>query len=45
MDLILGDRNIRKALEQDESINKIEEWWQDDLKGFDKLRQEVFLYN
>ncbi|MFC1827022.1 exo-beta-N-acetylmuramidase NamZ domain-containing protein [Thermodesulfobacteriota bacterium] len=45
MDLILGDRNVRKALEQDESIKKIEESWQDDLDDFDKLRQEVFLYN
>ena len=45
MDLILGDRSVRKALEQDESIKKIEESWQDDLEDFDKLRQEVFLYN
>jgi len=45
MDLILGDRNVRKALEQDKSINKIEESWQDELHDFDKLRQEAFLYN
>jgi len=45
MDLILGDRNVRKALEHDESINKMEESWQNDLDDFDKLRQEVFLYN
>jgi uncharacterized protein YbbC (DUF1343 family) len=45
MDLILGDTNLRRALEQGESILDLENSWQDDLNYFDKLRQEVFLYN
>ncbi len=45
MDLILGDKKIREALEQDVSIIDIEDSWQDDLDNFDKLRREVFLYN
>ena len=45
MDLILGDKKIREALEQDKSIMDIENSWQDDLDDFNNLRQEVFLYN
>jgi len=45
MDLILGDRKVRTALEQGASILALENSWQDDLDDFDKLRQEVFLYN
>ena len=45
MDLILGDKKIREALEQDVSILEIENSWLEDLDDFDKLRQEVFLYN
>jgi uncharacterized protein YbbC (DUF1343 family) len=45
MDLILGDKKMRKALEQGESILDLENSWQDDLNDFNKLRQEVLLYN
>jgi uncharacterized protein YbbC (DUF1343 family) len=45
MDLILGDRKMRKALEQGENILDLENSWQDELNDFDKVRQEVFLYN
>jgi uncharacterized protein YbbC (DUF1343 family) len=45
MDLILGDRNIRKALEQGVNVLDLENSWQDDLNDFDKRRREVFLYN
>ncbi|KPJ98973.1 MAG: hypothetical protein AMJ60_06545 [Desulfobacterales bacterium SG8_35] len=45
MDLILGDRQVRRALEECESIMTIEKLWQHDLDGFDKLRQQFFLYN
>jgi uncharacterized protein YbbC (DUF1343 family) len=45
MDLILGDRKIREALEQGENVMDLENSWQDDLDNFNKLRQEVFLYN
>jgi uncharacterized protein YbbC (DUF1343 family) len=45
MDLIIGDRQVRQAIEQGQSIMDIEKSWQNDLNDFDKLRQEVFLYN
>jgi len=45
MDLILGDIQVRLALEQDESIMDIEKSWQHDLDDFAKFRQQVFLYN
>ena len=45
MDLILGDKKIREALEKDKSIMDIENSWQDALDDFNNLRQEVFLYN
>ena len=45
MDLILGDKKIRKSLEQGESVLYLENSWQKNLADFDKLRQEVFLYN
>ena len=45
MDLILGDKEVRTALEQGISLLDLENSWRDDLEDFDKLRQEVFLYN
>ena len=45
MDLILGDKEVRIAIEQGVSILDLENSWRDDLEDFDKLRQEVFLYN
>ena len=45
MDLILGNKHVRKALEQGQSIQDLESNWQAELEDFDKLRQEVFLYN
>jgi uncharacterized protein YbbC (DUF1343 family) len=45
MDLILGDKQVRRALEQGKSIMDMEKSWQHDLDAFEKLRQEVFLYN
>ncbi len=45
MDLILGDIKVRKALEQGVSILDLENSWQNELGDFDKLRQEIFLYN
>ena len=45
MDLILGDKKIRKALEQGGNIMELEQSWQVDLENFNKLRREVFLYN
>jgi uncharacterized protein YbbC (DUF1343 family) len=45
MDLILGDKEVRIAIEQGVSILDLENSWRDNLEDFDKLRQEVFLYN
>ncbi len=45
MDLIIGDRQVRQALEQGESVMDMEKSWQNDLDTFEKLRQEVLLYN
>jgi len=45
MDLILGDRQVRQTLEQDGSVVDMEKSWQNDLDTFEKLRQEVLLYN
>ena len=45
MDMILGDIKMRKSLEQGESVLDLENSWRNDLDDFNKLRQEVFLYN
>jgi uncharacterized protein YbbC (DUF1343 family) len=45
MDLILGDKRVRQALEQGKDIMAMEKAWQNDLDVFEKLRREVFLYN
>ena len=45
MDMILGDKEVRIAIEQGVSILDLENSWGEDLEDFDKLRQEVFLYN
>jgi uncharacterized protein YbbC (DUF1343 family) len=45
MDLILGDSQLRKALEQGDKIEDQENSWQKELADFEELRQKVFLYN
>ena len=44
MDLILGDQNLRIALEEGEHIIELEHSWQDELEQFNSLRLSVFLY-
>lgn len=44
MDLILGDKKLRKALEEGADIIELERSWLEELKNFDVLRQSVFLY-
>ncbi len=44
MDLILGDQSVRLRLEAGVSVVEIENAWQKDLKKFDMLRREYFLY-
>ena len=44
MDLILGDRSVRKKLEDGVDIGELERNWQKELEIFDRLRQSYFLY-
>ncbi|MDU9048623.1 MAG: DUF1343 domain-containing protein [Candidatus Electrothrix sp. Rat3] len=44
MDLILGDMELRKALEKESDIIELERSWQEELEAFDVLRKAVFLY-
>ena len=45
LDLILGDRQLRSALEQGQNIMDLERSWQQDLDAFAEVRREVLLYN
>jgi uncharacterized protein YbbC (DUF1343 family) len=44
MDLILGDEELRRSLENGEDIMALEQGWQQELAEFDALRRSVFLY-
>lgn len=44
IDLLIGDQEIRKALEAGESLIDLETSWQEELKPFMRLRQKVMLY-
>jgi uncharacterized protein YbbC (DUF1343 family) len=44
IDLIIGDRDIRRRIETFDSIENIEASWQDELEGFKKTVRDVFLY-
>ena len=44
MDLILGDQEVRTALETGADIIEMECSWQNELDTFDHLRRSVFLY-
>ncbi|MCI5193459.1 MAG: DUF1343 domain-containing protein [Candidatus Electrothrix sp. AU1_5] len=44
MDLILGDQQLRHAVEQGADIIELERCWEKERKPFDALRQAVFLY-
>lgn len=45
MDLILGSRKVRLALEQGRDTLNLEEEWQDDLQKFTKMRKPYLLYS
>lgn len=45
LDLILGDPDLRPALEAGEDIHELEKSWQKDLAGFEELRRQFFLYD
>ena len=44
IDLILGDRAVREAVENGAEIIALERSWQEDLAAFDTRRHAVFLY-
>ncbi len=44
MDLILGDRQVRLALEEGVDILELERSWRQELAGFEDLRRSVLLY-
>ncbi len=44
IDLIIGDQEIRKAIESFEDIESIEARWADGLKEFEEIRKEYLLY-
>ncbi len=44
MDLILGDKELRKDLEKGADIMDLERSWEEELKAFETLRRSVFLY-
>ncbi|CAG37675.1 exo-beta-N-acetylmuramidase NamZ family protein [Desulfotalea psychrophila] len=44
MDLILGDRALREALEAGESVVTLEQGWQAELLDYDRRRRCYFLY-
>ena len=45
IDLIIGDRSIRKQLENLEPIDAIEAEWQEELNKFKKISREFQLYD
>ncbi|MBW1750447.1 MAG: DUF1343 domain-containing protein [Deltaproteobacteria bacterium] len=45
MDMIMGDRELRTALEDGVDILELEQSWQQELAGYDELRRSVFLYH
>jgi uncharacterized protein YbbC (DUF1343 family) len=44
IDLIIGDRSIRKRLEKLEPIDEIEASWQEELNQFKKISRKFHLY-
>ncbi|NOX80121.1 MAG: DUF1343 domain-containing protein [Deltaproteobacteria bacterium] len=44
LDLILGDRQVRLALEEGTDILELERSWRQELAGFEDLRRSVLLY-
>jgi uncharacterized protein YbbC (DUF1343 family) len=44
IDLLIGDRFLRRRLEELEPVESLEASWRGELEGFIALRQEVLLY-
>ncbi|MCA1766141.1 MAG: DUF1343 domain-containing protein [Desulfobulbaceae bacterium] len=45
LDMIIGSRPLREALEAGEKVGELEKSWQEELAGFDRLRRKFFLYS
>ncbi|MDT8334389.1 MAG: DUF1343 domain-containing protein [Desulfurivibrionaceae bacterium] len=45
LDMILGSRLLREALEAGEKVGELEKGWREELAGFDRLRRKFFLYS
>jgi uncharacterized protein YbbC (DUF1343 family) len=45
MDLILGDRQVRHALEEGGDVMELERSWEEEISGFRELCRSVFLYD
>jgi len=45
MDLILGDRQVREALENGAAIEEMERGWEEELEGYRQRSRAVFLYD
>ncbi len=45
LDMIIGSRPLREALEAGEKVGELEKSWQEELTGFDRLRRKFFLYS
>ena len=45
MDLIIGDRTVREALEQGVHVQELEQEWQQDLEEYRNRIQPVSLYD
>jgi len=44
IDMLIGDRVLRQALEQGTAPAQLESSWQEGLKGFEQLREKYLLY-
>jgi uncharacterized protein YbbC (DUF1343 family) len=44
MDLIIGDREVRRQLEEGRPVQEIEECWQGELQAFEQTRKQYLLY-
>ncbi len=44
IDLIIGDRDIRRRIENQERMDSITALWKDDLEGFRTMSREFYLY-
>jgi len=45
IDLILGDKSLREAIEQQKDINDLEKSWQKELHDFREIAQRYFLHH